>query len=281
VPKGPTITAIDPEEGEAGVAPSTNISIRVTDKTEVDVSTLLLSVSGITYVRDGVAINGASLTSAPNAQNGFDAQVDLPDQLAIGIIHDVNATVINTLLEQSIKQYTFQVGGTPRLLQVRNPCEGVLIAFFSQAMRHNSEFLSPANWKIVPISEGAKPLTVFEVVANSTQPDQAILRYRGGGSTYEITTFGLVGASGQTIEVGFDSVLFDIIFDEQEVPTIRLFDTVFGVVGVSQFVATRRTMDGHVAGRSIALGLDEQFRLKLQTLDGSAGRTGKPGIRRT
>jgi len=277
----PAIVAVDPEEGSSGIASSTHVSIGVSDEQEVNVDTLLLSVGGITYVRNGVAINGATITAAPNEQNGFTAQVDLPIDLEVGIFHDVNAMVVNISGIRTIKQYTFQVGVQPRLLQVKNPAKGILIAFFNQAMKHNADFLSAANWKVDPVSDGAIPLSITEVIANSTQPDQAILRYEGGGSTYKLTTFKLVSASGQQIEPGYESALFDILFKQDEKPKIRLFDTIFGVVGVSQGVISRRTMDDHVAGRAIATGMDEQFRLRMQTFDGAQGRTGKPGTRRT
>lgn len=276
----PTITPLNPLSGQAGVSPSTTISVRVSDVEGVEATSLILSVGGITYVRLGVPVNGAEATFEPNASNGFNVEVTLPGLLTTDVVYDVNVAVENILNVRAIKQYTFRVSILPRIIRVRNVNEGLIGVYFNQAMRLGSEFFFAGNWKIEPVSEGAAPLQIVEVVAQKSSPDRALLRYTGGGSTYRLTALGIKNEAGQDIEAGFNSTNFDIIFELDGETSVRLFDTIYGVVGVSQRSLKRRNIEDHVALRASSFATDEQFRTRMRALNGTETRSGKPGGRR-
>jgi hypothetical protein len=176
--------------------------------------------------------------------------------------------------------YAFHVGVGLRMIGVRNPAPNVLVAYFNRPLRQDAALRFAPNWVITPASAGAAPLAVVEVLTNTTHANAVTLRYRGGGSVYRLTASQVEDASGGQIDPDFNSSLFDIRFGDEPAPTVRLFDTVTGPIGLVHQVGLRRTMDGHVIGRSIALGMNEQFRLQAQNLDGSAGRDGRPGKNR-
>ena len=124
-------------------------------------------------------------------------------------------------------------------------------------------------------------MEITEIVASDAQADVAHLRYTGGGSTYSLKAVGILGEDGSPLEYGFDNVEFEIVFGEEEDPTVKIFNSVFGPMGVSQRSRTRRSIDEFTANRAIALALDEQFRLRFQQLDNTVGRDGRDGKRRT
>ncbi len=280
VPAGaPIIYPLDPEDEEAGVAQRAVLYIRLADDIGVGLTYLQVVVGGQIWVIGGVAVNGASFTATANAFNGYDVAITPPAAYPFGSRQEVLVTVRDSDDQTTTLVYHFMVGVGPRLVRVRNPIEGALRAYFNRPMRIDSGFLSPANWVITPVSAGAAPMTITAVVASTSQPDVAHLRYTGGGSTYRLTASNVVSLEGDELEQ--DSAEFELVFDEQESPKIRFFNSVYGPLGISQRVRTRRSIDDHVAGRSIALALDEQLRLRVQQMDGTVGRDGRPGKRRT
>jgi hypothetical protein len=155
-----------------------------------------------------------------------------------------------------------------------------LVAYFNQPMAIDGTFLFAPNWPVEPV-DNAVPLTITSVMASSRKPDVALLRYTGGGSEYELTVLRVLSQAGDPLQPGYNSVVFEILFGEEEEPTIRLFDTVFGPIGTSQRLLQYRTMDDHVKDRSIAIGMDEQLRLRFAAMDATTVRDGLPGGRRT
>jgi hypothetical protein len=277
----PVITPLEPADGAVGVPQLRPISIRLTDDVQVAPSTLSVVVAGLIWVMGGVAVNGSTIEWTANAGHGFDVVLTPPAPYPIGSLQEVLVVVSDSDGNMSSELYSFLVGTGLRMLAVRNPFENMLMAYFNRPMKLDESFFMPAHWLITPISAGAKPLKVTEVTARDGRPDVAHLRYEGGGSTYLLTAINLVDEHGNGFERGYDSKQFEILFGDQEDPTVRLFNSIWGPLGISQRARTRRTIDDHVANRSLALALDEQFRIRMQRLDATAGRDGRPGKRRT
>lgn len=281
----PRVIAVDPVENATGVAQRKPICIRTEDDgidgSNVLVSTFRVSVSGVIYILGGVAQNGAEVDIVANDENGFDVELRLPDPMPVGSRQEVVVFAEDTAGNQTTKNYFFTVGVGTRLLKVTNPQEGVLLAVFNRPMRLSSDFLTPSNWVVNTITAGASDITITEAVGAENKPETVILRHVGGGSTYELCVLSGESVDGDPIEDGFNKAQFELVFAQEEPITTRLFDTIFGPIGVQQRTRRRRTIDQHVTNRSIALAMDEQFRLRLQRLDGTAGRDGRPGKRRT
>lgn len=277
----PVIIPLSPVDGDVAVAPNQPLSIRLTDDVGVLGSSIWVAVNGVDFVKYGAAKNGAGLVSVVNSSNGFDLTITPPVAYGYGTVQEVFVFVADIEGASAQLVYRFNVGVGLRLLQVRNPMENVLLASFNKALALNGDFYSIGNWKVTPVSDDALPLEIVEVTSNPRQPDIGVLRYTGGGSVYLLTVYSLISSGGEPIDPDYNSSEFDLVFGDQPTPEVRLFDSVFGPLGITQQIRTRRTLDDHTADRAIALGLDEQFRLKLQQLDGTIGRTGKPGIRRT
>lgn len=276
-PEPPVITPLGPLEDETNVATLRPISIRFTDVIGVSPSRAKISVNGVNWVIGGVGVNGAVATYALNGLHGFDMRVVPPAPYGIGDRQEVQVSVDNVVGMSTSLVYAFYVGIGVRLVSVINPFENVLLAYFNRPMRRDGAFFNPASWKISAVSPGALPLSIVAVYANDAQADMAHLKFEGGGSIYALTVGPLESQDGDTIEFGYNSQQFEIMFGDEEVPTIRLFNSVFGPLGIRQRTRRRRSMDDHVANRAIAAALDEQFRLRLQRFDGTAGRDGRPG----
>jgi len=277
----PEIVPISPQDGEVGVSQGQSIVFRLGDNTGVALETLMVTVAGVAWVIGGVALPGITLNSVVNDANGYDVELLSETPHETGVRRDVYISVRDLEDNEGTFLYTFFVGVGTRLLNIRNPLDGMLDVLFNKALTQNATLFSVGNWKIQPVSEGAKQLTVTEVIASPAYPSVVRLRHTGGGSTYSLTALGILGADGLALEKDWDRAEFDIVFDEEEAPKVRLFNSVFGPLGVSQRARTRRTMDEFVANRSIALALDEQFRLRFQQLDNTVGRDGRPGKLRT
>lgn len=280
-PAPPRIIPIAPEPDQTGVPQSRPITISFTDETQVAPSSLYIAVTGNTYVQGGVAINGATLEVEANAYNGFDVELKLPSRYPLGSRQEVVVAVQDVDGDRSDLVYYFRVGIGPRLLNVLNPMPGVLLAHFNEPMLQDEAFLTPGNWPVEGVSSDAVPLTITEVFAHANNAHTATLHYEGGGSTYELTVLNVISQDGDPLELGYNSAIFELRYGAEADPVIRLFDTIFGPVGISQREITRRTIDDHVVNRSLAIGMDQQFRLRYQSLDGTAGRDGRPGIKRT
>lgn len=279
VPVGsPVIFPLDPHDEELGVAQRAVLYVRLADDEGVDLSSLQVIVNGTIWVMGGVATSGATLTTTANAFNGFDIAVAPAMSYVFGTRQEVAITVGDNDSQTTTLLYHFWVGVGPRLIRVINPFEGSLRAYFNRPMLINQAFLSPASWTITPVSAGAAPLEITEVVASTDQPDVAHLRYAGGGSTYRLSVINVLSLDGDDLEHAEST--FEILFGNEEDAKIRFFNSIYGPLGISQRVRMRRSMDDHVAGRAIAFALDEQLRLRVQRLDGTAGRDGRPGKRR-
>jgi hypothetical protein len=281
IPSPPAIIPIAPLPNQTGVAQSSPICIRFTDNEQVSLATLKIAVGGIYYVFGGSAQNGGTIVADGNDENGFDIELKLPALMPLGSRQEVVVTVADLLGAVTEKVYFFSVGVGPRLISVSNPKPGVLAAHFNTPMKHDGAFLSPNTWKVNAVAEDAPPITITKVFVNASHASTAILHHEGGGSIYELLALGVVSQAGDPLELGQNNAIFELVFGAEADPDISLFDTIWGPLGISQRIRKRRTMDDHVVGRSIALGMNEQFRLRFQALDGTAGRDGRPGGNRT
>lgn len=277
----PTITPITPLPDETGVPQSLPLRISFTDESQVIFNFIRITIGGVIYFSGGVALNGANVTTEVNAGNGFDFEVRTPEKYPIRSRQEVTVYAVNFNDEISELVYYFSVGIEPKLISVSNPSPGILLAHFNEPMLHDAIFLSPSSWTAEATTSSTIEIEITNVYANPTHAGTAVLHYVGGGGIYELTVNGVSSSIGGVVEKGNNTAIFELIYGDEEIPSIRLFDTIFGPVGISQRTLNRRTMDDHVSNRSIAIGMDEQFRLRLQNLDGSARQDSRPGIRRT
>ena len=278
----PVVTFVDPVSGQANVSRSKPLTFSVTDDVSAVFSTLRVTVSGVEYITGGVAVNGASLVATANDGNGFDVVLTLPNLFPNLSQQSITVLVRDSNDLETASSIFFTVGAGTRLLSVTNVSPGLLAVNFSRPMRIDSTFLFEGNWLITPITTGASAITVKEVVGSTLDPDGAFLRIEGGGSTYQLSVLPpVVDSDGLPLEDGFRTTQFDILFEDEPADIIRLFDSIYGPLGITQRRVTRRTVDQHTADRSLALALDEQFRLRFQQLDNTVARTGREGIRRT
>jgi len=276
-PGPPVIAPLEPVDDESDVAQSTPIFIRLTDDSLVGQATLRISVGAVTYVLGGVAQNGATMFTALNDGNGIDVELRLPVQFPLGSRQEVFVYVKDDSDEASELVYHFNVGAGLRLLKVRNPQPNVLVAYFNRPLRQDGNLLFPPNWKIDLVSEGAAPLSIVEVMSNVNHPDYVTLRYVGGGSTYRLTALAAFDDDGNLVDPRYNSAEFELVFGDAPDPTIQIFDSVYGPIGIRKQKLLRRTMDGHVAIRSIALAVDEQIQLRAGSFDSTVSRSGLNG----
>jgi len=275
----PWVEAIAPRPDQRGVGVSIPLQIRFTDRTALLPGSIQVVVEEVAYVINGSAANGATATLTANEMSGYDLVLTLPEPFSNGEVVEVYTRVTSTSQLTTEYTYYYEVGTPLRLISVVNPTEGILVARFNEPMRIDTSFLDRRNWQITPVSEGARELSITAISAVVQAPGVARLSYVGGGSTYTLSVSNLQGLGGNVLEGS--SVLFELVYGTEDDFSLKLFDSIFGAVGISQRVRRRRTMDSLVANRSLAIGLNEQLRLKFQQLDDTAGRNGKPGKRRT
>lgn len=277
----PNIIPLDPVDGDIAVAQRRPLTLRITDDSQVDFDRTTVIVNGVVWIQDGVAANGSTFEFAANEGNGYDYHITPPGPYALDTAQEVLVLAADDTAQTASLAYRFRVGLGLRLLQVRNPFENTLIAYFNRPLLIDPSFLDPSHWRVTAVSEGAAELEITEVSAREGRPDVAHLRYAGGGSTYQLRVIDIHGQEGEDLEENWDRAEFEIDYGDEVAPTVRLFNSVWGPLGISQRTRRRRKLDDFVANRSLSLALDEQFQLRLQRLDGTAGRDGRPGKRRT
>lgn len=277
---GPSIIALSPADGTTGVAQNAPLVIRLGDEVAVAANSISVVVDGTRYVFAGAAENGATYAAVANSFNGYDITVQLPTTLAVDQIHFVQV-VASDGVNPTTYVYSFRVGLLPRVLSVVNVGPDLLMVKFNVPMADDAAIRTPSNYAITPVSAGAAELTITEALFSSSQPDTVVLRYEGGGSTYSVSINNILAASGLSLEYNGDTAEFEIIYKGQPAPRIRLFDTIYGPIGVSQVGVTRRTVDGLVINRAIANATDIQMKKRLAGLwDGTYSRDPRPGARR-
>lgn len=260
----PVIVALDPVEDEVSVHPTRKIHVRITDNDAIRSNGIYLVLSGTYLVYESVAINGAQLEITPNDGNGYDILVTPPNVYPNNSKQEVIVIAVNNSELITSKLYYFHVGVGLRLLSASNPQEGFLRAFFTRPLTLNDDYYDINNWTVTPISDGALPLQITEVVSAQSQADQGILRYIGGGGTYLLTVKGVVGLYDQPLEEGYDSATFVVVFSQDSEPVTRYIDTVYGPMGVTHQTVAKVTIDTHTADRAAAVAIDKQLAIRYK-----------------
>lgn len=179
--------------------------------------------------------------------------------------------------------YTFQTGVSVRLISVDNPREGFLVARFNVPMRVDDAFRYAPNWVVTAVTPGALPIEVYAVKADPSHSAMATLRYTGGSpGTYLLTVNNTQSIAGDMLIDPFNQASFVLAYATQQDSVIQLFQTIYGTLGLEKRKVTRRSVEQMVINRSIAMGMDEQMRLRLQAIQGTGlPESGGPGARRT
>jgi hypothetical protein len=167
-----------------------------------------------------------------------------------------------------------------RLISAQNPADGVIVARFNRAMLQDVALGSLQSWGCVPASDTALPIALTEVVLTAAYPEMALLRYVQGAGDYTLSVAGVVARDGVAVNPGFASVPLTVTRPGDVDPTVRLFDSVWGPLGIAQGASLRRTVDQLVANRALALGVNQQLQQRLAASGPSAGRDGRPGLGR-
>jgi hypothetical protein len=168
-----------------------------------------------------------------------------------------------------------------RLAAASNPFDGVIVARFNTPMRIEAALTALQSWLCEPASPGALPITLTEVVLNWSYPERVLLRYTGGGFEYTLSVAGIRAEDGSPVDLAYASLPLTIARPGDLDPAIRLFDTIWGPVGIAQRSSQRRNVDQLVANRALATAVNQQLRQRLASGDGTGGRDGRPGLRRT
>ena len=282
----PNIFPVLPVPGSSAVPVATHITFQLRDDVAVaiDLYTLEIWVDGIHYfdgylrhplpppprggegggprpTRSG-ELNGAVVVLTA-VTGGYDVDVTLPSPLTRGSTHTVRVAVANEFGLANDLSYGFSTGVMPRILSITNPKEGVLLVRFNMAMRQDQALFDIGNWTLDPVSEGAAEMAITEATSALGHPDTVLLRYEGGGSRYSLGITGVFSEDGTELEPGFNSFEFEIVFGTGSPTTVKLFDSIYGPLGVSQRDLARRTVEGHTASRCIAVATNEQMKLRL------------------
>lgn len=167
-----------------------------------------------------------------------------------------------------------------RLISAMNPAEGVIVARFNRAMLQDVALRSPESWSVQPDSEASLPLSVTEVVLVAAYPEMALLRYAEGGGDFMLSVAGVRAPDGAVVDPVHASVPLAITRPGEVEMTVRLFDSVWGPLGIAQRASRRRTVEQLVANRALALGVNRQLAQRLSASGPTAGRDGRPGLGR-
>lgn len=148
-------------------------------------------------------------------------------------------------------------------------------------MLQDEAILQAGNYQIF-LGTGAKAFTITDILVNPSQTDLVTILFEGGGGTYDMEVSNLSDISGNMINPDFDSASFEITRPGGVVePVVRLFDTVFGPMGLVQQTITERTIDKMVINRTIDVAMREQLDQRLQAMGAAIPlRSGKDGGRR-
>jgi hypothetical protein len=168
-----------------------------------------------------------------------------------------------------------------RLVSARNPADGVVVARFNVAMRRDATVGAVQSWACTPASPNALPIELTGVVLNDAYPETALIRYTGGGGDYKLTVTGVRSAGGSPLDPTFSAVPLTIARPGDVEPAMRLFDTIWGPVGIAQRPSQRRTVDQLVANRALATAVNQQLQQRLGAGDGTASRDSRPGLGRS
>jgi hypothetical protein len=165
-----------------------------------------------------------------------------------------------------------------RLVSVKNPVAGVLVARFNQAMGLGDAETALDRWTVAPVDGGAAPLVLEALFTRPAYPEMATLAYSGGElGDYRLSVADVRAGNGRALAPDGNAVTFTLRYPDAPDSTIRLFDSVWGPVGMAQRASLRRTVDQLVANRALALGVNQQLQQRLAAAGTTAARDGRPG----
>lgn len=161
------------------------------------------------------------------------------------------------------------IGVHPRPVSVLNPSAGVLEVYFSEQLLNDSSLGRISSYIIEPQGD-AKLLMITGVVVDKNDTSKAVLAFRGGGSTYILSTPGLMDPAGNYCSP--PSILFEIgnpEIDELDAVERLFFETDMGpmVLGISEL--TQRRVEDLAILRAKNEGHLRQFSLIADELDRS------------
>lgn len=168
-----------------------------------------------------------------------------------------------------------------RLISAMNPADGVIVARFNRAILQDVALASPESWSLQPDSDASLPVSLSEVVLATAYPEMALLRYDQGSGDYTLLVAGVRAPDGAAVDPAYASVPLAITHPGDIDTTVRLFDSVWGPLGIAQRASRRRTVEQLVANRALALGVNRQLAQRLSASGPTAGRDGRPGLGRT
>jgi len=169
-----------------------------------------------------------------------------------------------------------------RLVSVTNPLAGVLVARFNQAMNLGDGETALEHWTVAPLAPGAAPLLLKELFTSGTYLEMASFAYEGGErADYRLAVADVYSAKRRSLETGGNAISFTLAYPDEVDLTVRLFDSVWGPVGIAQRASFRRTVDQLVAHRALALGVNQQLQQRLASAGATAGRDGRAGLGRS
>ncbi|KKM20583.1 hypothetical protein LCGC14_1644020 [marine sediment metagenome] len=278
---GPSIAPVSPLANDVDVAVDTVITFKLEDPSSVVLSTVVVQVNGLLVYSASSEQNGATVTATANDAGGFDFSVALPASLPDGGPQAVYVSADDTLANTSTLLYTFFTGVKPRLVSVDNTVAGIIVARFNEPMTLDSVFRRIQNYVITALGSGSA-VTVTEIRTSTAQPDVATIVFEGGGSSYELVVTGVLDAEGNSIDLDYNTLAFEIgLPGGDTAPIVHVFDTVFGPMGITQRVVSRRTVEKLVVNRAIDVAIREQLNQRLEAYGAGAPlRSGKDGGRR-
>ena len=168
----------------------------------------------------------------------------------------------------------------PRLISATNPSDGVIVTRFNRAMLEDAALHSVESWSLASASADSLPATLTEVLLNPAYPEMALLRYTEGGGDYTLSVAGVRAFDGTPVAPAYARVPLTISRPGEVEMTVRLFDSVWGPLGIAQRASRRRTVEQLVANRALALGVNQQLAQRLSSTGTTAGRDGRPGLGR-
>lgn len=161
------------------------------------------------------------------------------------------------------------IGVPPFVIAVENSTAGILEVRFVEAMLNDISFRRPSSYIITPQGD-ASPIFVTGVVVDPDDTTKVTLSFIGGGSTYILSTPGLMDLAGNYCNP--PDFLFKILFptvDELD-PTQKLYlDTDMGSMALGISELTQRRVEDLAILRARNEGHLRQFSLIADELERS------------
>src|SRR5579871_545949 len=171
--------------------------------------------------------------------------------------------------------------GPPRLVSVSNPTGGVIVARFNQPLDIASVG-APEAFSVRQVELDGAGVDLVGVTTSTTLPERALIRYQGGSAIdYVLRAVNARSKDGVAIDPAFSELMFELTYPDLKQLGVRLFDTIWGPLGVAQRPVDRRSADQLVTSRAIATAVKLQLQQQLASTDGRAGRDGRPGLARS